>query len=370
MNRVFINGRYLTQSITGVQRCAAETVRALDQLIVEGEYPADSWNFTLLVPPSAPHPALRGIAVRAVGRGGGQWWEQLELPIHARTGLLVSLANAAPIAAERQCVTIHDASVFAVPEAYRPVFRTWYRFMIPTLGRRADRVITVSRFSRDELIGRARIPPEKIAVVPNAGEHILAVQPDPAVFAKGSFGSRPYLLAVGSGSRHKNLQGIARALDLVPRTDYDVVVVGARNLRIFGGAGSIPSERIRALGYVSDSELRALYEQAVCLVYPSLYEGFGLPPLEAMACGCPVIASNVASLPETCGEAALYCNPHDPRDIAARIAQVLSQPALCQSLRTRALARAREFRWRDTALGVMAQVMRMAPRQPLAGAAG
>jgi glycosyltransferase involved in cell wall biosynthesis len=370
MNRVFINGRYLTQSITGVQRCAAETVRALDQLIVEGEYPAGTWTFTLLVPPSAPQPVLQRIAVRAVGHAGGQWWEQLELPIHARNGILVSLANAAPIAAERQCVTIHDASVFAVPDAYRPAFRTWYRFMIPALGRRADRVITVSRFSKDELVRRARIPAGKLSVVPCAGEHILAVETDPEVFAKGDFGDRPYVLVVGSGSRHKNLQGIARALDLVPRSDYDVVVVGERNPRIFGGAGAMPSQRIRGLGYVSDGELRALYERAVCLVYPSLYEGFGLPPLEAMACGCPVIASNAASLPEICGEAALYCDPHDPGDIAARIAQMLSQPELRQALRGRALERARGFRWRATARGVMTQVMQIAPLRQVVGAAG
>ncbi|HEU4682483.1 MAG TPA: glycosyltransferase family 1 protein [Gemmatimonadales bacterium] len=370
MNRVFINGRYLTQSITGVQRCAAETVRALDQLIVEGEYPADRWAFTLLLPRSAPQPTFQRIAARTVGHGVGQWWEQLELPLHARNGVLVSLANAAPIAAERQCVTIHDASVFAVPEAYRPAFRTWYRFMIPALGRRADRVLTVSQFSRDELVRRAGISAGKLAVVPNAGEHILAVQPDSGVFAKTGFGDRPYVLVVGSGSRHKNLQGIVRAQELVPRNDYDVVVVGQRDPRIFGGRGPLPSERIRPIGYVTDGELRALYEKAVCLLFPSLYEGFGLPTLEAMACGCPVIASNVASLPEICGDAALYCDPRDPGDIARRISQLLGQPELRHTLRSRALDRARGYRWRDTARGVMAQVMRIVPQREAVGAAG
>lgn len=370
MNQVFINGRYLTQSITGVQRCAAETVRALDQLIVEGEYPADAWTFTLLVPRSAPQPQLQRITVHAVGYGRGQWWEQLELPIRARNGVLISLANAAPITVKRQCVTIHDASVFAVPDAYHPAFRTWYRLMIPTLGRRADRLITVSRFSKDELVTRAHIAPEKLAVVHNAGEHILAVQPDPNVFARPGFGDRPYMLVVGSGSRHKNLQGIARALDLVPRNDYDVAVVGQPNRRIFGAVGAIPSERIYSLGYVSDGELRALYERAICLLYPSLYEGFGLPPLEAMACGCPVIASNVASLPEICADAALYCDPHDAGDIATRILQMLSQPELRQELRTKALERARGFRWSDTARGVMAQVMQIAPARRALEATG
>lgn len=354
MNRVFINGRYLTQSITGVQRCAAETVRALDKLIVQGEYPAEGWTFTLLLPRSAPRPALQGITIRAVGRGQGQWWEQIQLPMHTRGGLLLSFANVAPIAARPQCVTIHDASVFAVPDAYRIAFRTWYRFLLPALGRRAERVLTDSRFSRDELVRRAGIPEHKLRVVPLAGEHILAVPADTEVLTRNDLGGRPYIVAVSSGSRHKNLHGVAQAVDLVGREDYDLALVGGRYGGVFQDGPTGPGRRIRRLGYVTDGELRALYENAVCLLYPSLYEGFGLPPLEAMACGCPVIASTAASLPEVCGDAALYCDPRDPSDIAARIREVLDQPELRQTLRERALVRAGQFCWSATARGVMA----------------
>jgi glycosyltransferase involved in cell wall biosynthesis len=356
MNRVFINGRYLTQSTTGVQRCAAETVRALDHLIVEGEYPAGAWTFTLLVPPSAERPALEGITVRAVGRGQGQWWEQLQLPMHTRGGLLLSFANVAPLAARSQCVTIHDASVFAVPDAYRITFRTWYRFLLPALGRRADRVLTDSRFSREELIRWARIPERKLAVVPLAGEHILAAPADIQVLARNDLGKRPYIIAVSSGSPHKNLQGVARAVEMAGRDDYDLVLVGGRHSGVFKDGGDGSGTRIQRLGYVSDGELRALYENAACLLYPSLYEGFGLPPLEAMACGCPVIASNAASLPEVCGDAALYCDPRNPSDIAARIREVLDKPEVRQTLRERSLVRARQFRWSATARAVMAEV--------------
>ncbi|MEP7225735.1 MAG: glycosyltransferase family 1 protein [Gemmatimonadales bacterium] len=354
MNRVFINGRYLTQSITGVQRCAAETVRALDRLVVEGEYPAAEWTFTLLMPPSAPQPALQGIPSRAVGRGQGQWWEQLQLPLHTRGGLLLSFANVAPLAARLQCVTIHDASVFAVPDAYRILFRTWYRFLLPALGRRADRVLTDSRFSREELIRWARIPESKLTVVPLAGEHILAAPADPGVLARNDLGKRPYIVAVSSGSPHKNLQGVAQAVERAGRHDYDLVLVGGRYGGVFKDGGAESGTRIRRLGYVTDGELRALYENAACLLYPSLYEGFGLPPLEAMACGCPVISSNAASLPEVCGDAALYCDPRNPSDIAARISEILDQPDLRRTLRDRALARARQFSWSATARAVMA----------------
>ncbi|MGH7508221.1 MAG: glycosyltransferase family 4 protein [Gemmatimonadales bacterium] len=288
-----------------------------------------------------------------MGRTRGQLWEQFELPVHARTGFLLNFANTAPLAMRRQCVTIHDASVFAVPAAYSPAFRAWYQVLLPILGRRVARVLTVSAFSRNELSRWARIPSERISVVHGAGEHILSIPPDSRVFEQHRIGGRPYLLAVGSSSPHKNLRGIVQSLKFVARDDFDVVVAGGRNLRVFGSDETSSDGRIRAIGYVTDGQLRALYERAACLVFPSLYEGFGLPPLEAMACGCAVITSDTTSLPEVCGDAALYCDPSDPRDIAAQISAVLTRPDLAAELRVRAVARSRLFRWKATARAVM-----------------
>jgi glycosyltransferase involved in cell wall biosynthesis len=136
---------------------------------------------------------------------------------------------------------------------------------------------------------------------------------------------------------------LATALTYLGDERLPLVAAGGGNSRIFAGAA--PGSGT-ATGYVTDAELRALYEGASCFVLPSLYEGFGLPALEAMSCGCPVIASNTASLPEVCGDGALLCDPRDPKDIAARISFLLDQPGERERLRQRGMARAGEFTWR------------------------
>jgi glycosyltransferase involved in cell wall biosynthesis len=347
---VYLNGRFLTQRLTGVQRAASSTVQAIDGLLGSGELHPASWQFELLTPHGgAGQFSLQHIPIRQVGAMTGHGWEQLELPWHSRSGVLVSLANAAPLIRRRQCVTIHDASVFSIPQAYSRAFRTWYRIMLPGLGRRAGRIITDSRFSRDELGLRAGIPKEKIRVVPLGGEHILSVAPDETVFARHGLGARPFVLSVGSQSPHKNFRALWEAASHLDAAAYDLVVVGGNNPRVFGKAPVAGQNRIKSLGYVTDAELRALYSRAGCFVYPSLYEGFGLPPLEAMLCGCPVVVSRAASLPEVCGDAAIYCDPSDPKNIAESIARVMDSAQLRDQLRCKGLERAREFTWERSA---------------------
>jgi glycosyltransferase involved in cell wall biosynthesis len=161
------------------------------------------------------------------------------------------------------------------------------------------------------------------------------------------------VLAVSSLSQHKNFDVVVDALQLLRDRKFTFVIAGARNGRIFGRtSGDLPRNVLEA-GYVTDAELRSLYEQAGCFVYPSLYEGFGLPPLEAMSCGCPVVVSNAASLPEVCGDAALYCDPLNHADVARCIAEVMDNPVLRQQLQDRGLARSREFTWRAAAEQVL-----------------
>ncbi|MGH2403479.1 MAG: glycosyltransferase family 4 protein, partial [bacterium] len=171
---------------------------------------------------------------------------------------------------------------------------------------------------------------------------------------------RPFILAVSSQSVHKNFGGIWRALDYLKDQTFDTVVTGARNTRIFNDASPEVPGKARYLGYVGDAELRALYENAICLVYPSLYEGFGLPPLEAMACGCPVVVSPCGSLPEVCGDAAVYCDPHDPVDIARATATVMGDPTLRSTLKTRGMDRAKHFTWGRTASSLAAVIEEVA----------
>ena len=348
MNRVLINGRFLGQRTTGAQRYARELLQAMDGLLAERT--GHDFSLTVLTPPGTPRSLpLAAMAVQEIGNLQGHLWEQVDLARYSRHHLLLNLCNTAPIAGRRMIATILDASVYAVPEAYSLSFRTWYRTLIPALGRRSRRVITISQFSRSELERYARIPSDRISVIPAGAEHIIRLPADTGVIQH--LGLRPggYVLAVGSYSRHKNAVGVARAAALLARTDIEVILAGGANPRIFAPETATGGHPLRRTGYVSDAELRALYQHAACFVFPSFYEGFGLPPLEAMICGCPVVVSRAASLPEVCGDAAVYCNPHDPADIARAIDEVIGNPALQDDLRQRGAERAAGFSWRGAA---------------------
>ena len=344
--RVFINGRFLTQTTTGVQRYARELVRTLDAF-VERQHPLlQTFSFELLAPngPLEPVPTPH-IPLKQVGRLSGHAWEQLELPLFTRGSFLLNLCNTAPVSKTRQMVTIHDAAVYGFPEAYSRTFRTLYKTLLPTLSRTAKHILTDSEFSKRELVRYCHVAKDKLTVIYLGKEHIFLEKADTRIFAKHSVGDRPFLLAVSSMSPNKNFAGIVRALEHLKNPAFDVVIAGGTNPAVFsGGAGSLPKS-VTYLGYVSEGEKRALYERATGFVHPAFYEGFGLPPLEAMACGCPVIVSNAASLPEVCGDAALYCDPHSPRDIADKIQRLMSDEALREILRQRGLERAKGFSW-------------------------
>jgi glycosyltransferase involved in cell wall biosynthesis len=340
--------------VTGVQRYAQELLRALDRAIGLRSRDSLVHSFHLLLPRSAQRlPRFEHISVDQVGRLGGHPWEQLELPWHARKGLLLSLANTGPLLKQRQIVTMHDASVFAFSEAYSAAFGWWYRFLLPALGSRVRRVVTDSEFSKSELVRYAHIPPDRIRVIPLSGEHIRDVEPDQGILARLGLGSRAYLLAVGSRSPHKNFRTVAQAVERLCARDFDVVVAGGRNEHVFGSTAAQLDPGLTHTGYVSDAELRALYEGAACFVYPSLYEGFGLPLLEAMTCGCPVIASRAASLPEVAGSAAMYCDPLSPDNVADCINQVMHDEALQERLRRLGRERALQFTWASSAKAML-----------------
>jgi glycosyltransferase involved in cell wall biosynthesis len=355
--KVALNGRFLFQRVTGVQRHARELVRALDSLLDGDPEARRRLELSLFVPPGGElELQLSRIKVRRVGQLLGQPWEQLELPVYTRGQLLVNLANTAPAFLRQQLVTIHDASVFAVPEAYSRPFRRWYQWLLPRLARRARQVLTDSEFSRSELVRWLGVAAAKVRVVPCGHEHILRTTPDPSVLPRHGLGARPYVLAVSSLSRHKNLEAVAEAVRLLEPARWDYVLAGPSNPRVFGASAVDAPGRVVHLGYVSDGELRALYERAACLVYPSRYEGFGIPPLEAMACGCPVIASRTTALPEVCGDAALYVDPDDPRQLAAAIRRVLCEDGMGDDLRRRGQQRAERWTWSRSAAETLAAV--------------
>jgi len=342
-----INGRFLTQAMTGVQRFAREVTRALDAQAAAGEVtPAPR----LLVPPGAELPAYRALRVETVGTRGGQGWEQRELPAAVGDAILLNLGNTAPMRlGRRQAVVIHDAGVFDTPGSYAFAFRAWYRFLHRALPRVGARVVTVSEFSRGRLALRLGIPAARIGVMPEGGEHILRVPADASVLAQHGLAPGRYALVVGTGAAHKGLDALRGAAALLGARGLLLAVVGGADPAVFRSGFEGTGGAVRPLGRQSDAALRALYENALCLLFPSRYEGFGLPPLEAMTCGCPVIAARAGAVPEVCGDAALWFEAEAPEDLAAALARLLDEPGLRGTLTARGHERAAAFSWQRAA---------------------
>lgn len=350
MKICYINGRFLTQAATGVQRYAEELVKALDILIETGAIDASDISFTLLTPQRTRKTlALKHIEARHVGRLSGHLWEQIDLPRYTRDGFLINLCNTAPLFKRHQMVTIHDAGIVVMPGAYSYAFRTWYRLVLSRLGKTAERVITVSDFSKNELIRHFGIPADKILPIHHGRQHIDTVSADDYIIERAELNRRPFLLAVSSLNLRKNFHAVLLALEKLGTVDFDIVIAGGANPKVFGSRYVNLPKHIRYLGYVTDGELKSLYHHAAAFIYPSLYEGFGLPPLEAMTCGCPVIVSDIPPHREVCGDGAIYCNPNSPDDIARKITIVMTDPDLRRRLVADGKKRAKGFSWQKTA---------------------
>lgn len=352
MTQVFINGRFLTQKQTGVQRMALETVRAMDDVL--GTAAGRDLRVTLLAPGGATAPTFEHIAVRKAGIfNGGYGWEQLDLPRLAVGGVLLNLCNLAPIAKHRQVVVVHDATPRVMPEAFSRSFRLTYRVLVPLLGAVAARLVTISEFSRREITQWYGIPGKRLAICAEGGEHILRQAADEAVLGKNGLAGKRFFLAVGVGSRNKNTELVAAAFERAGIANIHLVMTGMRERRVHQGADdrTFASPTIHYVGHVSDAELRALYEHALALVYPSRYEGFGLPPLEAMTCGCPVVISDQPALLEIAGEseAVLVTGMDDVEGLARQMAQLAGDAELRRRLSERGRAHAARFTWKNTA---------------------
>jgi glycosyltransferase involved in cell wall biosynthesis len=261
----------------------------------------------------------------------------------------------------RLVVTVHDVAHLALPEFFSGLHRQGYaRFMFRRIRRSADGIMTVSEFTRTEfkrLVGLSRVSPDVVHI--GVDQSWFQVAPSPTPHPK------PYLLYVGNVKPHKNLSRLLDAFGkLATRIPCDLLILGKTEGFRTGdsevqAAASRLAPRVQLLGAVSHGLLKRYMAHAEALVLPSLYEGFGLPPLEAMACGCPTIVSRAASLPEVCGDAAQYCDPLDPASIAEAIMRVLQDSTLRETLRCRGLERARQFSWPRSARGTLSVLDRV-----------
>jgi glycosyltransferase involved in cell wall biosynthesis len=313
----------MRREIGGVERWAHELAERLPQLRPE--------RYAVIRPPAA-------LAHRA-----GQAWEQLALPLAARRSeLLISPANLAPLAGPGNVVVIHDAAPFHDPAWQGRAYRRWHRLLLPRIARRARLVIVPSDYVRGELVELFGLDPARVRAIPPGVDARFADPPAPEPLLRRLGLEQPYVLALGTDSPRKNLGLLDRIAPALASAGLQVAIAGSAR-------SYLPrSERgaARRLGYVPDADLPALYSGAAVFAMPSLYEGFGLPCVEAMAASTPVVASNRAALPEACGDAALLADPDDADAFAAAIIEAAGSAR--SRLAEAGRAHAARLRWERT----------------------
>lgn len=330
---VIVNTRALTAGLTGVQRYTAELCS----------------RFVGKVAKVSPVKPLQGAK--------GHFWEQFRLPALVGRHLLWSPANSGPILVERQVVTVHDIAALDHPEWFNPRFVAWYRWMTPHLVRRASRIIAVSEFTKGRLVEVTGVDESRVTVVPNGVDKRFSPRPPEEVATirhRLGIPSSQYVLSLATLEPRKNLVGQleawSRSVSHLPN-DVWLVISGAKGKdHVFSNIQlhNVPP-RVHFTGYVPDEDLPALYSGSIVLLYPSFYEGFGLPVLEAMATGTAPIVSSATGPQEVAAHAGIAVDPHNYDSMASTIVRVVRDACWREELSHRALRHSEAFSWSRTA---------------------
>lgn len=347
MHHFHVNGRFFGRPVTGVERFAEMLLAEIDRRIGAGELGSDSWTLHLPSGVAAPQ-QIRHMRICSPGKDGGHRWEQTSLRWASRNGILLNLCNSGPVLNARSLTVIHDAGPFDIPGDFARLYGFTHRQLGRLLALRGH-LATVSRFSQQRLAAVLGLRPEAIAVIPNAADHLDRLVPDTAILARLGLAPGRYLLFVGSLKPNKNLPRALEAWRRAARPGERFVIIGAAG-KAFADQGidALPDGVVMP-GRVADAELAALYQHARALVFPSLYEGFGIPAIEAIHFGNPVIAADIPPVREACGAAAIY---HDPRSIEALADQMramIDDDALHTRLADAARAQRGTYGWRRSA---------------------
>lgn len=358
--RIAINGKFLitlSEHKSGVFRVAYELVMAMDAILARGEPRYADLECTLFTPAGTPELPLSAITLRRSGFGStvlkGIAWEQLVLPLLARPATLVSLCNLGPAVYPNAYTMIHDAQVYSSPDSYSRAFRHWYRLMLPHLGRSNRGILAVSRFSGGELRRYGVVEGGRLEVVHNGCDHVLRIDADADYPRRVDLDGRPYVVALASTQAHKNIALLLQAFGLPQLAGVTLALFGSDGREDFERQGLEVPPNVRFLGRIADPELIGLLQGATALAFPSLTEGFGLPPLEAMRVGCPTIVARCGALPEVCGEAALLADPGNPTQWASRIRALVDDPDFADAMRARGRVHAASFTWERAARRVL-----------------
>ena len=329
-SQVVVNARFLTQKITGVQRFAIELSKALKE-----KRP----DITFVAPNNIIHTELADLLdVQIIGKTtNGVIWEQMVLPRYlAKKGkpLLINLGNVAPLFYNNNVVAIYDLAFYLHPEWFSKKAALFYNFLIPLIIKNARYILTSSLYSKNDICKYFNIKEEIVAVLYPTISKIFLDERLEKKNRANSYGD--YILAVSSLDPRKNFKNLIKAFKSCKLPATNLVIVGNAH-KLFAAdeelsALSKNDPTIIFTGYVDDKELVSLYTKAKVFAYPSLFEGFGIPPLEAMACGCLTVVSNVTSLPEACGEASIYVDPFNVDNIKEGLLKSLNDGAERQRL--------------------------------------
>ncbi len=348
---IAVNARFLSQQVTGTQRFAINISREIKKMRPETIF---------LSPPAILHQELaRELDAVIIGKQNYRrysrlrlpatlLWEQIDLPRWLKKNKplpLLNLANLAPLSYPDNWITIHDLAFRLFPRYFSRKFRLFYNFAVPRLARRAKTIFTVSNFSKQSIKTTLQIATEKIIVAYNAVDeqywHSFPARPSPYPW--------PYILTVGSLEPRKNISRLVAAFSRLDTGSLHLIVVGRENTAVFSKAPEKCREKIVFTGQLDDAGLANLYAHAVCLCYPSLHEGFGLPPLEAQSLGCPVIVSNSSSLPEIFQDSAIYCDPYSVDSIMEKLQKLAANEVLREKLAAAGHRNVKRFSWKKSA---------------------
>ncbi|NOZ30242.1 MAG: glycosyltransferase family 4 protein [Chloroflexi bacterium] len=362
---IVIDARTVTPHFPGIGRYVSNLLRALPPIMAPGE------QLTLLTLSDVPTAHERAVRVRGGPFSLRQQWEvpralsRLRADVYHSTYFLMPYRPGVPTV-----LTVYDLIPILYPEAVSRRARWLFPHLLRLALRAAHRVIAISTATKKDLCRVTGVPESRIDVIPLAPDPRFVPQPGPMIaHLRERLGLPPrYALYVGSNKPHKNLVRLIEAWGLVSKTPeaagWALVIAGVWDPRYPEARQRARTlglqDQVRFLGPVDEADLPALYGGAELFVFPSLYEGFGLPVLEAMACGAPVVCSDRASLPEVAGDAALLVDPTDAEALAGAITRLLTDEGLRQEMRRRALARAAEFSWERTACMTLAVYRAMA----------
>jgi glycosyltransferase involved in cell wall biosynthesis len=339
---IIVNARFLTQPLTGVQRYATELslrLKRMDETMV------------FVCPKNViQHEVFESLGARVIGNKTGHVWEQIDLPMFLKKkDLLLNLSNSAPVFHKKKITTLHDISYVLFPQSYTRHYLLYYALLVPLLLKSSLKLITVSEFSKSEISSYFKYPKKNIQVIYNAvGSQFRVTNKSP-----NPIDDIPYLISVSSMVYHKNHERMLYAFMNI----CSKVSVNMRLLIVGGTTGCYSKQDyshrdnpyVFFLGNVKDDELIILYQNATAFIYPSLYEGFGIPPLEAQACGCPVISSNAAAMPEVLGDSALYFDPCSVVEIQRAMECIVVDRELRNLLIRKGFTNVSRFSWDDSA---------------------